>query len=621
MRYLLANTQDSLNMQQIINEIRESVQTHSILRTGSGASLRRITDLRRLEDCHFDEESNPLFQDLPNELYLSKRYGLDDLDILCELGLQKLSSSDTVKLFAHNLQSWQSRFKEVGTTWHEKVAKLLCVACKDESSHVTEELRKLSMIPLSSGKWASAAEAIFLDEIEGLQIPDDVGIQLLHHKAGSNLELKRLFTYLGVQSASATQISELLVSRSHEEIGLESSVRHLHFLYLIQNTAIEAPSGVTALGIYDYGGARAKLRGSYIPDDELYGAKHLLGDDGVRQTGAVILHPKYLENIPPRQDSVSYEEWLHTTMGVRRDMALLNPNGQDFSSEFDFLTQHRTDKVLGFLGHVWPLHGKIVASSPNLVARLSSLEVPCLDSTESIMLKTAFLPLPELLDVGEKYLGLERPLFPFLRLSDVQQTEKWSFLTEVLRVTGSDDIKFRLRLLSAFSQLKDHSTIESSKVVELYLYINACNTTGEGAAMQHEIRYVADDNLRLQNTSHANFLRTVFESQKLLYVPTNSESRSFVQPSACLWDAPQHMASCIALKPRYEEAFGQDTEAIANFFTETLQVRNTSVSDIITELELLSSHPNKLQSQLGDHVMDLYQRLQSLQDQSVTIAE
>ena len=208
MRYL-PTSQIEAFWEPLYSEIKELLAHCKILRSMKGRPLRLPSKLRILP-MEFLHDNEPLFQDLENDIYLSKAYTNADIEMLKDLGLDTMSWDEMLDRLEADLRSPRSRMRktELGNKWHTAVTGLLEEALlKDNGLQLKERLLDLEILPLQSGDWTSPStiepqNPIYfphLDEnLVSLLIPQDLGLRALHPMACGLPERRDVYTSLGI---------------------------------------------------------------------------------------------------------------------------------------------------------------------------------------------------------------------------------------------------------------------------------------------------------------------------------------------------------------------------------------------------------------------------------------
>jgi hypothetical protein len=132
-----------------------------------------------------DNSGQPLFADLPKELYLSDRYSIKDRNLLKNFGMNALCMEDIVRLVEHDLRiaskgKSKMKGKDTDENWHTKAAILLQLPFKNSWTERISELKRLDLIPLQDGGWVVAtAGPIHFPTVDGILIPRGLDLQFV----------------------------------------------------------------------------------------------------------------------------------------------------------------------------------------------------------------------------------------------------------------------------------------------------------------------------------------------------------------------------------------------------------------------------------------------------------
>ncbi|KAL6399631.1 uncharacterized protein AUP68_17036 [Ilyonectria robusta] len=223
-----------------------------LLWTDSGAShgqLCRISQLRRLGEDEVDVDGCPLFPDLPEEpIYPSIKYERRDVDILAEYGLAAAQTKDLIPRLraltereAWNVKFYQNRDED----WHSRVARWVLGAWEDRLEDWKDALKTMRLLPLASRQLlalANVSSTVYFSDIDGIPIPPDVSLVMIHPAAAANPDCRKLYQALGVVSADRATVRALLSPKntsarqtsgppSAPEVAVPDT--HVEYLYLM----------------------------------------------------------------------------------------------------------------------------------------------------------------------------------------------------------------------------------------------------------------------------------------------------------------------------------------------------------------------------------------------------
>ena len=484
----------------LVDKIKDLLEDESVLRTRDRGELRPISELRRRLPVHNDQFGAPLLQDSYPELYLSDKYQNSDIDVLEEFGLSTLMRLEIVELAKRDLARSDSRIRNSSMTsdWHGRVSRLLSIPWtlknKELGNRSRAATRKLHLIPLINGSWAAATKEIMWADINGIPIPRDLGLRLVCPDAKESDERKRLFDYLGVQSASAQVVRGLVFDkyrRNKATIDIAMSKEHLRFLYLTDiPTAKLSKAEKDVLAVFDSMGAMVipSLSVVYKEDNQPYGAYQLLGIIGAVLARVSFLNSAYLDDPPekPSGRTLSWTKWLHDVLGIRRHVRLYDSSSKSLSEEFQYIKKHRRDMLLGYLKHVWPIEGDLVKSDEKALGILRHTDIPSLNEDNEVSPCEASLPLQELRRVCKRFTGGDKAYFLSLpdlvdEIDDAELLVSWGFLAVDLGIGFRDDLDFRLNLITILQDSSDKTPAPeiSLRAASLYQYIEAACVASE----------------------------------------------------------------------------------------------------------------------------------------------
>ncbi|RYP79019.1 hypothetical protein DL770_006764 [Monosporascus sp. CRB-9-2] len=592
----------------------------------------KFDQTRRLTQRQVDKYGIPLFHDLlfprllfprllfPHASYISKSYEEGDLEILGRFGLQNLSQNELLVRVKLDLSNESSRMKSPDTDddWHSRAAWILSLPFKNNWYSEISETRKLDLIPLSSGKWVSSwdGDVFFPETDDQIPIPTDLGLQLVSPEAFRVGDRVNLFGHLGVKFASNQEIRTKIIQKYRSprfRCTFELSLGHLRFLYL-SHTDDHTAATYNDLKVGDINELLCPIRSRdlYRTDEHPYGLWTLYsaseehpGLDNVR-----FVNPSYFEDPPdkPEQHALTWEEWFHEHLGIRRRPRLISADGRSVSPECKYIETCLPAKLLGFLKYNWAAESRRIESDPSHVQLLKTLEVPCEGGLE-VSIDEAYLPLLTLTSLRSRFIPADEPIqFPFLTLdddlADPTQASSWDFLTK-LGVRKDPDLHFHLDVLRYMSKCSytDNWLVEVSQVLDLYKSIHgACIASSDTPKDQAHTRDFCQKHICvLILPSGEEGFDWASPDKCLLDV-------DWASPDACLLDAPTSMESKYPVMERYKPALWRSNigeTTIRQFFSDTLKVPECKWEDFVVELEHLKNE----NSRNSDHIREVYERL------------
>lgn len=472
----------------LVKGIAERLKHENVVRTRGRGVLRRISDMRDRPRSTNDRHGHPLFPDLEPEMYLADSYARGDINTLKAFGLGTLYMNEVIETVRRDLTESGApsrlRSSETDESWHSLASWLLMLPFEKNWSDHEAEVRQLAIIPLEDGSWASAEDGdIYYGNIGDVVIPRDLGLKVIAQKAAENERRVELFNALGVQTADIAMVRNRILALHREnngqDISFHRSLVHLRFLYLTHESRPEDEDS-PRLVVYDHlNRPRCALEHDlYMEDDHPYGAQSLLGTAAMSSFGASFVDLGHFEETPsiPPGTRLTWAEWMHEYVGVRRSIRLLSRDGISLSGECRYIAEHQGHKFLEFLRRVWPTEGGAATRCSRVLGNLRcNLLVTCTNG-DSVYLDESYMPSDELRSAQSRFADTD--VIHFLDIpsyNDASLRSQWSFLTDDLAVNFRDNLNFRLDLLfQLFSQKANRLTAqEASRLFNLYQYIEA----------------------------------------------------------------------------------------------------------------------------------------------------
>lgn len=479
MRYLPSRNVPGPFWDRLLEKTLTLLKGTHILRSWNG-TLKQPHQLKRLIDNVLDKYGDPLFNDLPHELYLSNKYQVEDMQALQSLGVRYISMSEILARVRADLSTPNSKLKSSYTDedWHTRSANLLLTPfIKDWPAEYRQMIQKLELIPLQDGNWISQElGSAFNPGSQTVPVPTDLGIRLIDRKALKNESRKKLFLELGVGDCRAGDVISKIIAKYKTvpvNANLHSSVMHLWYLYW------KLPKEDTILDPHVYVLDHESVpiyRGSvltthfprivddlYFETDDEYGPKKLFAEDldrspdRARGYPAFFINPAYLSigSVGTRHNYMTWECWLEKFAHVQRIPRLITPGCTGLSNVFHYLVKNRNDKLVGLLKKYWSFYA-VMMGDQKVVDELSKASVVCEDVVDT-PLKDTYIPLPNLKQICHD-LGVAGKL-PFLKVSIGQGEElgeDWDFLRK-FGVGQEADLSFYINILLAI--VKNNPTL------------------------------------------------------------------------------------------------------------------------------------------------------------------
>jgi hypothetical protein len=447
---------------KVINLLREkNILYHHPSTLLSSTELNQPGDLRILfEEC-IDKHGQPLFLNRSGETrkFLSLCYEAVDIEILrTAFDMQYIDDFDMFCIIKEDLTSSNSTLKNPDTddSWHTGAADLM-VYMMSRSPKFKEQLKNLSLIPLSNNKWgAASAGNLYFPAKTGPAIPPDV-IITIQPKAAENSSRKEMFRLLNAHDYLPNILVDNLLtlySKGNGASDLDTSKAHLRYLYWHANIERAMPR----LWVYDHTLHKVApyYKVIYMPSDDEYGPMKLLSGGGPDPANSSEMIPKclvrflndgYMElfSSSTRRHNLSWLDWLERVLQVRC-VPQLKYGAGSLSSEFRHIIRYRPDKTIGTLKKYWIHYREDMARDSQIVGDISQSEVACLNAPAT--LSETYFPLQSLVEKSHE-LGIDTG-FPFLAISEISTEESayedWVFLDR-FGVKFKTSVQFYLDIL------------------------------------------------------------------------------------------------------------------------------------------------------------------------------
>jgi len=478
----------------LIDDIERRLKITPVMRPANNASLRLLSACRRLCTSALDKDSKPLFADISPERYLSPEYSSSDLDILQKHGLSFISILELIDRAKFDLAASTSRIKSItDDDWHSRVARLLQLPFEKDCAHAEMKVKRLKLLPLNDGRWTSTKHsAVYYPTVgtAAVDIPADLALDVVDPKAFANADRKKLFDYVGVQTASVSFVRQAIseIYKPGFRLYPADAAAHLRFLYLTQHLAKPA---------FNYDSIRLAPDGEdpfqrhdsvdfYIRDDDPYGAGELLRQttpgpnpgDGAPGFKVFFAHECYFEVTPdpPAKDSLSWKNWLHSFFHVRRHPRLLDKDRTKLSDITRYVAKHRPEAFIGFFKATFPLENPLDGKTMDVVKELGALDVLCSDG-KMRRLDSTYLPTKELKEFCSRFL-CDNEVFPWLHLEAGLSHDKiprgWEDLWRAFGLSfNRPDTAFILAVLQSILEKSPdaENLVKPERVYELYVYL------------------------------------------------------------------------------------------------------------------------------------------------------
>ncbi|KAF1938515.1 hypothetical protein EJ02DRAFT_457780 [Clathrospora elynae] len=550
-----------------------------ILQTWQQRLFRPPGELRVLPS-YMLYNGNPILRDLPNELYLAPDYACRHHPALGALGAVYATLKDMIKRLEADISDTRTpRMKTTapGDLWHEAFAKLFLSAWSTTSSDaltVQNRLKRLPVIPLTNrNQWAGAPGAsfgslrnIYFSSTGDVPIPDSLPLKLLDRTASSNTKRKEFYRALGVEDCQ----QELVVAEIKKMHLLDGSIAavetHLQYLFHVNQDPRQLKKWMW-VPTKDGKIVRncAKL---YFPSKKKYDMYQLFlsmtqcSKEKVEQGMAFLKQSLLdLESDHPNNDGLTWNTWLEQATGARYHPPLLHEDGESpkptLSSALLAILLYKNSSFLGTLKEHWQDYQQ---DAFKVKDRLMACVVNCTPNMRE-PLQDSYLPTRSVVERASE-LGLSTVDFPILSLPGfnpgTDKLEKsgymqWQFL-EAFGVRSKPDLDFYQRALQKISESSSDPTMQILN--DLY------TSMAEIATGQDR-----------EN------LREFFQNNKCIWDPAGEEWKT---KEECIWRGPKFLRYTTVLATHYDECPLREA-----FFSNTLDINDWGVSDIIYELEYL----------------------------------
>ncbi|KAI0508878.1 hypothetical protein F5B22DRAFT_638424 [Xylaria bambusicola] len=595
----------------LVESIERRLGQAPILFSRESLSPRLFSDLCRLKVGWLDEFETPLFDDESPGKVISHSYHRTDLNILTDYGLRWATVADIMGWVTRDLQRGtlsRIRSSSMSDDWHSRVARLLNLPFKQDTwTSRQRELKRLPLIPLADGTWASTEQApIYFHNINHLKIPSNINLRLVARDV-VNADRITLFENLGVKMASISLVRESIFKfHNSNDPDLETSKCHLEFLYLTKSEVKHVSEPFEELKVLnqDMTAVSPASTYMYIVNDDLYGPWELFrktveGDnpgDGAPGWDANFVHQEYFHNPPVDTEDTTWVDWFYSKLEVERYVKLqLRRNVRDY------IQRYRPEKYLGSLQVSYQHNTRL---TPEFIETIRDSIVLCRGNRQ-LPLKETFFPTTELMKRTEKFLG-QGVFFPWLQLEFENDSSnippRWKSLLDTLQVSiARSDVDFALSmlksLLGAFPG--EVAVSDTTRLFELYDHIQE--------------RYWASES----RVDKKQIIRAVFSEQPCIYIPRSPSSYTWTLPDCCIWDAPQKMTTKFVLKRLYRSCFCKDGAKcphFSTFFTETLGIQESCTwQDYVEELKALKQNDcNDV-----DAITGIYEAINALEQRTI----
>lgn len=442
--------------------------------------LKYPETLQHLSSRHRDGHGQPLLDDLKTEVYLSPRYNWSQhKDSLIELGVKNHSYMSMLDRLDLYLQGDEPRILNptLSDDWHTRVANLLMRALKTcpSSSEVARRIKHMPLVPVSDGSRLknSSSGTYFPNDSNGVAIPGDLELEIVHAEALGNSSRRALFDTLGVTHCEPSHVIEFILKKYNQPYGvnLQNSISHLRYHFWVLGDEASLDKRIYIMDHHERPVYRARVPyGVDIIVDDMH--LHTSGRCGTKElsrklegdgwpTEMLFIHQAYLDAISTetRRNGLSWQEWLERKASVRCIPRLKDRHTDELSNLFQNIAINHPLTLVDFLKTYWhDYRGQI---TPQIIETVKDTEVPCQNTDAWYPLKETYFPSMELNNICSQA-SIADSFNRFIEPLPEWATETiagWEFLAE-FEVGLSPDINFMERLLHS---LKEKSPLDTAR--------------------------------------------------------------------------------------------------------------------------------------------------------------
>jgi hypothetical protein len=507
MRFLPQITRNSIDPLWLgfDNLLRSKISEVPLLRPRSQkfGSVSKIAVLKRLSADQVDQHGAPLLPDMEQELYLSKGYESQDLDILSQYGLTHMPNWAIISRLEAFTKSddWRTRtFENRDEDWHSRLARLILKLWNDTQNDWKTAIRAMHLVPIASRDFKqvtmNGTNRVFYDPmIEGISVPDDLDFPLILPAAAANPDCRKLYEAFGPQVLTVQQVRDKIIAMYRDpaevaKLDVAKSRNHLVFLYRIEPKDFINKDEQEIMVVFDqkFRIKRPKQEYVYLPGEGPLAPGKLLNPpfpDGVEVPDVSLLHAAYLEDqpTPSAGNERSWTEWLFHIIYCEEKIQLFsvrNPPPEadkTYSLEYQFLVKAWPGLTLQrlMLNFQKPNVKKEWIEDKKGSALMRRMEFLCTDGVRHPLEET-LLPLTKLLESCEKCFASVDSM-PFLKLDEPMKEDDipaWLAFAEHSGIGTEDDTKFTLAMLGSISKAGTEITGDISQAVAgLYLKLES----------------------------------------------------------------------------------------------------------------------------------------------------
>jgi hypothetical protein len=464
------------------SSILTALSSKPVLQTWELGIFKVPASLRLLPEFALHEDE-PILPDLPEEVYLARKYSHHNIQVLRDLGLQDLRWSELLDRLSYDIGKMTSKLKTtpMKDPWHTSFARLFeQVFLENSLAEAQQKLKTLPIIPLTTRNqltdkhhFQCGESKVYFPYFENIRIPDSLSLQLLDTVASLDPTRKRFYKALGVEECSGSAFLFLEIKKAQEKVSKpRDAVEQIHCLFQLGRRPVDIKKWLKmpATDGYTY---NAYGRFVYFPSDNKYDMYRLHPESYMVKFLSNELVNRELPTI--RVKDQIWRTWLAEITGARYyppladflDFIETSDRGALHSLSFalEDVLNHNPTKFIGTLRAHWTDYQQHV----HLVkSKLRACKVPC-KSGSLHPLHSTYLPTSELL---AKLAELEIPdtVLPLLLLPDSvfddSICKSWMFLVDEVDVQSKPDMSFYKQVLEYMASLKTAPV--TSKVADIY---------------------------------------------------------------------------------------------------------------------------------------------------------
>ncbi|KAK3642797.1 hypothetical protein LTR56_010623 [Elasticomyces elasticus] len=478
--------------------------------------------------------------------YVSPRYNKDSM---AALRIGEVTPAAFCKLLEDYAKPPNGiTFQGRSAAWHAKIAEVIM------KFGMSDNIRHVKMVPLHNGQWVTGnTKPLFFADHEGASmVPRGIDVAMIASNASANWSRRKLYQDFGAVNIDIQKVFKMIVDQ-HNNAGKGLSKWKgedvlSHALFLFNAPPFCSVSGVL-VGMEGFTRSR--------PGQDLYmdvpGSPFRVSELLRGCKDAMFINKSYLTCTPPDQTN-AWLAWLQKELKVNvfpklRDDTQVPP----VTKEFRWMVEKEPSaNWLVLLRDHWDHYSREITTSLNLKAYLSNALVSCTDGRKR-PLKEVYLP------AAAKAEPLAAKVAHILAVSDPEHAS-WVKLT-AFGLSGLPTTRLYLDILKSLSSQKP-STYTLDDVKRIYTALRS-RAAGDGDALRKAFRAPA----------------------ALVYIPLPSPAK-WVSSDSARWTAPSYLTNVHALRDFYPD--------LQTFFTTTLGVRDTNISDVVDRLLECSGQINHL---------------------------